>query len=189
MKQLVGMARFELATPSSRTRCAARLRYIPNINRNKLWSEWRDSNSRPPGPKPGALPDCATLRPFRSSVPPDMFRQISCQMHGNIIFIRCPECNAESHHTPSINMTYMTAMQHSAWPSEFGEGLRHPPNRPSPNHPVPRKGWRPTRHTCTESAFIQLPGWLPASSDRSPGGLKARKTNNVKERDHCMKTA
>src|SRR5690554_1601917 len=26
------------------------------------WSEWRDSNPRPPGPKPGALPDCATLR-------------------------------------------------------------------------------------------------------------------------------
>ncbi|CCM77174.1 hypothetical protein BN77_4229 [Rhizobium mesoamericanum STM3625] len=26
------------------------------------WSEWRDSNSRPSGPKPDALPDCATLR-------------------------------------------------------------------------------------------------------------------------------
>ena len=26
------------------------------------WSEWRDSNSRPSGPKPDALPGCATLR-------------------------------------------------------------------------------------------------------------------------------
>ena len=26
------------------------------------WSEWRDSNPRPSGPKPDALPDCATLR-------------------------------------------------------------------------------------------------------------------------------
>ena len=26
------------------------------------WSEWKDSNLRPPGPKPGALPSCATLR-------------------------------------------------------------------------------------------------------------------------------
>ena len=24
------------------------------------WSIWRDSNSRPSGPKPDALPDCAT---------------------------------------------------------------------------------------------------------------------------------
>jgi hypothetical protein len=28
---MVGMRRFELPTPSSRTRCATRLRYIPNI--------------------------------------------------------------------------------------------------------------------------------------------------------------
>ena len=26
------------------------------------WSEYKDSNFGPPGPKPGALPDCATLR-------------------------------------------------------------------------------------------------------------------------------
>ena len=25
-------------------------------------SEWKDSNLRPPGPEPGALPGCATLR-------------------------------------------------------------------------------------------------------------------------------
>ena len=28
----------------------------------KKWSEMRDSNSRPSGPKPDALPDCANLR-------------------------------------------------------------------------------------------------------------------------------
>ena len=27
-----------------------------------FWSEYKDSNLGPPGPKPGALPDCATLR-------------------------------------------------------------------------------------------------------------------------------
>ena len=27
-----------------------------------LWSGRKDSNLRPPGPKPGALPDCATPR-------------------------------------------------------------------------------------------------------------------------------
>ena len=31
-------------------------------NGRKNWSERKDLNLRPPGPKPGALPDCATLR-------------------------------------------------------------------------------------------------------------------------------
>ena len=30
--------------------------------RDNYWSEYKDSNLGPPGPKPGALPDCATLR-------------------------------------------------------------------------------------------------------------------------------
>ncbi len=30
------------------------------------WSEWRDSNSRPPAPEAGALPGCATLRHWSS---------------------------------------------------------------------------------------------------------------------------
>ena len=30
--------------------------------RLEKWSEYKDSNLGPPGPKPGALPDCATLR-------------------------------------------------------------------------------------------------------------------------------
>ena len=29
---------------------------------NKKWSEQQDSNLRPPGPKPGALPNCAMPR-------------------------------------------------------------------------------------------------------------------------------
>lgn len=29
------------------------------------WSEWSDSNTRPPRPERGALPDCATLRDQR----------------------------------------------------------------------------------------------------------------------------
>lgn len=28
----------------------------------RYWSEWRDLNPRPPDPKSGALPNCATLR-------------------------------------------------------------------------------------------------------------------------------
>ena len=32
------------------------------INHIKKWSEWRDLNPRPPGPKPDTLPSCATLR-------------------------------------------------------------------------------------------------------------------------------
>jgi hypothetical protein len=34
------------------------IKLIPLVN----WSEYKDSNLGPPGPKPGALPDCATLR-------------------------------------------------------------------------------------------------------------------------------
>ena len=37
---------------------SARHRMFQPLN---SWSEWQDSNLRPPGPKPGALPDCATL--------------------------------------------------------------------------------------------------------------------------------
>ena len=35
---------------------------IEAISKGLIWSEWRDSNSRPSGPKPDALPGCATLR-------------------------------------------------------------------------------------------------------------------------------
>ena len=41
-------------------------RRSPNLfrstNRSTNWSEWGDSNSRPPAPEAGALPGCATLR-------------------------------------------------------------------------------------------------------------------------------
>ena len=58
IKNMVGARGFEPPTPCSRSRCATRLRYAPTGR----WSEWRDSNSRPSGPKPDALPGCATLR-------------------------------------------------------------------------------------------------------------------------------
>jgi hypothetical protein len=35
---------------------------IPFYESRLTWSEYKDSNLGPPGPKPGALPDCATLR-------------------------------------------------------------------------------------------------------------------------------
>ena len=37
---------------------------IPLLYPAIIWSEYKDSNLGPPGPKPGALPDCATLRIF-----------------------------------------------------------------------------------------------------------------------------
>ena len=37
--------------------------WLPAIKQNqKNWSGWGDLNSRPPAPKAGALPDCATSR-------------------------------------------------------------------------------------------------------------------------------
>ncbi len=33
-----------------------------SIAEDEFKSGWQDSNLRPPGPKPGALPDCATPR-------------------------------------------------------------------------------------------------------------------------------
>ena len=33
-----------------------------SLEQKAKWSEYKDSNLGPPGPKPGALPDCATLR-------------------------------------------------------------------------------------------------------------------------------
>ena len=46
-----------------------------------FWSEYKDSNLGPPGPKPGALPDCATLRrPYYTSR--DEWRQL-CAVFGS----------------------------------------------------------------------------------------------------------
>ena len=54
---MVGVSGFEPPTFRPPDGCATRLRYTPDY-----WSEWRDSNPRPSGPKPDALPDCATFR-------------------------------------------------------------------------------------------------------------------------------
>ena len=35
---------------------------LAQLPTSQQWSGWRDSNSRPSGPKPDALPDCATPR-------------------------------------------------------------------------------------------------------------------------------
>ena len=42
-------------------------------------SEWRDSNPRPPGPKPGALPSCATFREAGSPPRPQMIPVFSVE--------------------------------------------------------------------------------------------------------------
>ena len=53
------------------------------------WSEWRDSNSRPSGPKPDALPGCATLRRC-FHIPPDTEFQafILCKIRFILLFLR-----------------------------------------------------------------------------------------------------
>lgn len=44
------------------TTCSLTVAALSPELRGNIWSEWRDSDPRPPGPKPGALPNCATLR-------------------------------------------------------------------------------------------------------------------------------
>ncbi len=68
---VVGAAGFEPTTLWSQTRCATRLRYAPTkgcirvdtiLTLNFKWSGQQDSNLRPSGPKPDALPGCAMPR-------------------------------------------------------------------------------------------------------------------------------
>src|SRR5207302_6980699 len=51
-----------LVTQRARSRRAIPWRKPWRIWTGKYWSEWQDSNLRPPRPERGALPDCATLR-------------------------------------------------------------------------------------------------------------------------------
>ena len=60
-------AGFEPATVRLEGGCSIQLSYERIKNRNQAyqginWSEWRDSNPRPSGPKPDALPSCAIHR-------------------------------------------------------------------------------------------------------------------------------
>lgn len=51
--EVVGVARLELATPWSRTKCSTSLSYTPT--QEQLWLPQLDLNQRPPGELPGAL--------------------------------------------------------------------------------------------------------------------------------------
>ena len=200
------MARFELATPSSRTRCAARLRYIPKINQVKLWSEWRDSNSRPPGPKPGALPDCATLRPCVLPFPsgttvrhrvkypgtssfPDVRNAMPNYITSRsyIIFIRCLECNAELHHIPDHQRDSHTT---SCMTIRILEGFTAPPE-PTFSEPSGSAKRMASPHVtrARNPPSYSFPVGCPRHRTKVLAAVKARKSNNVKERDHCMNLA
>ena len=52
--QMVIQERFELPTHGLEGRCSIQLSYWTVC---RCWSEQQDSNLRPPGPKPGALPN------------------------------------------------------------------------------------------------------------------------------------
>ena len=54
---MVRPAGLEPATLGLEGRCSIQMSYG-----RLIWSGWRDSNSRHPAPKAGALPDCATPR-------------------------------------------------------------------------------------------------------------------------------
>ena len=51
-------------TESNRRSGAYETPEIPLLQSAINWSEYKDSNLGPSGPKPDALPDCATLRIF-----------------------------------------------------------------------------------------------------------------------------
>ena len=67
---MVRLAGLEPATLGLEGRCSIQMsykRFIIILHPHLLqvfknWSGWRDSNSRHPAPKAGALPDCATPR-------------------------------------------------------------------------------------------------------------------------------
>ena len=62
--------RLELATPTLARLCSTNWAISAmNISPNALLSGRQDSNLRPPGPKPGALPGCATPRCYPSWKP------------------------------------------------------------------------------------------------------------------------
>ena len=65
---MVRPAGLEPATLGLEGRCSIQMSYGRIVLITSLkWSGWRDSNSRHPAPKAGALPDCATPRIICSS--------------------------------------------------------------------------------------------------------------------------
>ena len=70
-----------------------------------FWSEYKDSNLGPPGPKPGALPDCATLRQAANY-------SANRYLFGfRISFFSCPNDAASS----SVFLTYQPGPLATAW--------------------------------------------------------------------------
>ena len=64
------VARLGLFRLSETEKCSGEVRAL-NFRDYFHWSEREDSNLRPPAPEAGALPDCATLRPWAGVNPSD----------------------------------------------------------------------------------------------------------------------
>ena len=106
----------------------------------ECWSEWQDSNLRPPRPERGALPDCATLRRELDAQPASRAYSHGCRTPqpcaATARLLGCHAspaclCTAPSRDGASPSgkaAVFGTAMRRfeSSRPSQFSQGFQRP---------------------------------------------------------------
>src|SRR5436853_6393422 len=86
-KELVSPAGLEPATHSLEGCCSVQLSYG-----EEMWSGREDSNLRPPAPKAGALPDCATPRRVAQQVASEAHSEfLSARGFARLVHVACRE--------------------------------------------------------------------------------------------------